>query len=206
MRFTQADWVVHPDDRSEKKPLQSITSVSPSADGTRVATGALDSKLRIWSTAPILDEAAARDEATNPRLLCTGTAHNGAVMCVRFSSTGNRIASGADDRILAVWERQDGEGGKKVWGTNDVNVETWKPIRLLAGHTNDVLSVAWSDDDAFLASGGSDLQVLVWDGNTFAPIRKLELHSQFIKGIVFDPVGEYLATQVKSSLSFAYLC
>lgn len=105
---------------------------------------------------------------------------------------------------MAVWEKQDEQGGgKRVWGTDDVNVETWKPIRLLAGHTNDVLSIAWSSDDAFLASGGSDLQVLVWDGVTFAPIRKLELHSEFVKGIVFDPVGEFLATQVNSRLDLS---
>lgn len=129
-------------------------------------------------------------------MLYTGTAHNGSIMCVRFSSSGRYIASGADDRVLAVWELQAGQEKAKVWGSSDVNLETWKPVRMLAGHENDILSVAWSDDDAFLASGGVDTLVLIWDGQTFAPLRKLAMHEGFVKGLAFDPVGQYLASQV----------
>jgi protein HIRA/HIR1 len=117
-------------------------------------------------------------------------------MCVRFSSAGRYIASGADDRALAVWELQPGQGSSKVWGSSEVNVEVWKPIRMLPGHENDILSVAWSDDDRFLASAGVDTMVLVWDGETFAPIYKLAMHTGFVKGLAFDPVGQFLASQV----------
>lgn len=121
-------------------------------------------------------------------------------MCVRFSSSGRYIASGADDRALAVWEMQpltEGAGGRKVWGSSDVNIELWKPIRMLPGHENDVLSVAWAEDDRFLASAGVDTMVLVWDGVTFEPIYKLAMHTGFVKGLAFDPVGQYLASQVR---------
>jgi WD40 repeat protein len=65
-----------------------------------------------------------------------------------------------------------------------------------------------------LASVGLDKMVWIWDGQTFgtAPrnffkrrrkadaadkIRKLDLHSDFVKGVTWDPVGNYLATQVR---------
>ena len=157
-----------------------------------------DSKVRVWSTEAILDPAIDALESSN-RLLFTGTAHNGSVMCVRFSSSGRYFASGADDNVLAIWELQDAAnsitGTGKVWNSTDVNVEVWKPVRMLRGHENDILSVAWSDDDAFVASGGADASVLVWDGATFAPVMKLAAHTGFVRGLVFDPVGQYLASQ-----------
>jgi len=36
----------------------------------------IDHKVKIWSTVPVLDEAADDDE-TNPKLLCTMTTHSG---------------------------------------------------------------------------------------------------------------------------------
>lgn len=160
-------------------------------------TSGLDTKIRVWSTAAALDPAKDADPAA-ARLLFTGTAHTGSVMCARFSNSGRYIASGSDDRTLAIWELQADASGqpKKVWGSNEVNLETWKPVRMLSGHENDILSVAWSPDDAYLASGGVDTMILIWDGDTFAPVRKLIFHTGFVKGLVFDPAGQYLASQV----------
>lgn len=186
------------DDRStDRKSLASISSVFTNPDGSKLVTSGLDTKIRVWSTDAVLD----RDKDANSeakRLLFTGTAHTGSVMCARFSNSGRFIASGADDRILAVWELQADASGqpKKVFGSDEVNTETWKPVRMLSGHENDILSVAWSPDDAYLASGGVDTMILIWDGDTFAPVRKLVFHTGFVKGLAFDPSGQYLASQV----------
>lgn len=66
-------FVSHEDDKS--RPL-SILSAEVSPDGSRLATGGLDQKIKIWNTAPILDE----NEEKNPetkRLLSTLGAHTG---------------------------------------------------------------------------------------------------------------------------------
>jgi protein HIRA/HIR1 len=78
---------------------------------------------------------------------------------------------------------------------------------------SDVTDVAWSPGDRFLASVGLDSAVMVWCGFTlgislvpptcfaFADafrserLRKLDLHQGFVKGVCWDPVGEFLATQ-----------
>ena len=73
----------------------------------------------------------------------------------------------------------------KVWGSDEVNVEGWKPLKRLVGHESgeslyahnpeeqyssrdslDVTDVAWSPGDRYLASVGLDSAVLVWCGYT----------------------------------------
>jgi WD40 repeat protein len=41
------------------------------------------------------------------------------------------------------------------------------------------------------------LQIVTWDGATGAKLRELEGHSSYVKGIAWDPVGTYLASQVR---------
>ena len=67
-------WLVHNDDK--ERPV-TIFTLSVHPDGSRVATGGLDTKIKVWSTAPILDEGVERDERV-PKLLCTMTSHSGA--------------------------------------------------------------------------------------------------------------------------------
>jgi protein HIRA/HIR1 len=78
---------------------------------------------------------------------------------------------------------------------------------------SDIIDMAWSRDDSMLASVGLDSTVWIWDGRTFgelgrcqplvrtaadAPdrIKKLDKHEGFVKGVCWDPVGNFLATQV----------
>ena len=117
----------------------------------------------------------------------------------------------------------------KVWGTDEINVEGWKPLKRLQGHSSGscaqpsksccthvflrchrrcmvsrrpVPRLSWSR----LCSYG-----LVWfytwyislsylffafaDAFRSERLRKLDLHQGFVKGVCWDPVGEFLATQ-----------
>lgn len=56
--------------------------------------------------------------------------------------------------------------------------------------------IAWSADDAYLASVGLDRSVRIWSGASFECIARLDnAHNGWVKGVVFDPVGQYVATQ-----------
>ncbi|CED85461.1 Histone transcription regulator HIRA, WD repeat superfamily [Phaffia rhodozyma] len=194
MKLIKPAWVKHEDAKSEgKRGRLPIYSVSVHPDGSRLATGSLDGKIRIWSTLPILDEEVEKNES-NPRLLCTMTQHDGPVLCVRWAHHGRFLASGSDDKIVVIWDL-DPVGGGRIFGSTDVNVETWKPLQRLVGHSSDVVDLAWSRDDAMLATVGLDSMVYVWNTATFQIIKKIAQHEDFVKGVCWDPVGEYLATQ-----------
>ena len=72
-------------------------------DGSRIATGGIDVKVRIWSTKPILN---ADSEASGrpPKSLCTLTMHTGPVLTVRWAHSGRWLASGSDDEIVMIWD------------------------------------------------------------------------------------------------------
>ena len=138
-------------DENTKKRV-SILSVSVHPDGSRIATGAvgtyhytfaivfsnsqpyniLDKKIRIWATGPILSPEL--EQRGVPKTLCTLSMHTGAVMTVRWAYNGKWLASGSDDTIVMIWDLDPNGGGKKVWGTEEINVEGWKPLKRLVGH------------------------------------------------------------------------
>ncbi|KAJ6466627.1 histone transcription regulator 1 [Mycena vulgaris] len=195
MRFTKPAWVAHKDSsaKSDASKHLCIFSVHVHPDGSRIATGGLDAKIRIWSTKPILSPAS---ELSNkpPKALSTLTMHTGPVLTVRWANSGKWLASGSDDEIVMIWDFDPSAKGK-IWGSDEVNVEGWRPLKRLPGHESDVTDVAWSPGDRYLASVGLDSKVIIWCGFTHERLRKLDQHQGFVKGVCWDPVGEYLATQ-----------
>ncbi|CDO71197.1 hypothetical protein BN946_scf184845.g68 [Trametes cinnabarina] len=199
MRFTKPAWVMHKDSamRGEEKRV-SMFSCHVHPDGSRIATGGLDAKVRIWSTKPILNHASELS-GRPPKSLCTLTMHTGPVLVVRWAHSGRWLASGSDDEIVMIWDLDPaGRSGRtakgKVWGSDEVNVEGWKPLKRLVGHESDVTDLAWSPGDRYLASVGLDSAVFIWCGFTLERIRKIDQHQGFVKGVCWDPVGEFLAT------------
>ena len=105
MHFTKPAWVLHKDSaKTEQNPKRlSIFSVHVHPDGSRIATGGLDAKIRIWSTKPILNEAS-EQSGKPPKSLCTLTMHTGPVLTVRWAHSGRWLASGSDDETVMVWD------------------------------------------------------------------------------------------------------
>jgi len=195
MRFTKPAWVMHGESatKSEQNPKRlSIFSVHVHPDGSRIATGGLDAKVRIWSTKPILNHAS---ELSNrpPKSLSTLSMHTGPVLAVRWAFSGRWLASGSDDMIVMIWDLDPSARGK-VWGSDEVNVEGWKPLKRLPGHESDITDLAWAPGDRYLSSVGLDSKVLIWCGFTLERLHTLDLHRGFVKGVCWDPVGEFLAT------------
>ncbi|KZT08028.1 WD40 repeat-like protein [Laetiporus sulphureus 93-53] len=194
MKFTKPSWVMHKDTsfRGEQEKRVSIFSVHVHPDGSRIATGGLDAKVRIWSTKPILNR---NSELSGrpPKSLSTLTMHTGPVLVVRWAHSGRWLASGSDDEIVMIWDLDPMARGK-TWGSDEVNVEGWKPLKRLPGHESDVTDMAWSPGDRYLATVGLDSQILIWCGFTLERLRKIEQHQGFVKGVCWDPVGEFLAT------------
>ncbi|KAJ2357658.1 HIR complex subunit [Coemansia sp. RSA 2618] len=188
MRITKPEWLHH--DADKKKPT-AIFSVDFHPDGQRLATGGMDNKIRVWSTRAVTHDASPRAP------LATLAAHGGAVMCVRFApGRGQFLASGADDTVVLIWERDaDADYSGLGGGSLSEGTEVWRPVRRLTGHASDVCDLAWSPDARFLASCGLDNRVLIWDARTFAQVAELAAHTQFVKGVTFDPAGKYVATQ-----------
>uniref|UniRef100_A0A6Q2XET0 Protein HIRA n=1 Tax=Esox lucius TaxID=8010 RepID=A0A6Q2XET0_ESOLU len=192
MKLLKPSWVGH-----NGKPIFSV-DIHP--DGTKFATGGQgedSGKVVIWNMTPVLREEAEKNEAT-PKMLCQMDNHLACVNCVRWSNNGQYLASGGDDKLVMVWKRATFIGPSTVFGSSSklANVEQWRCVTILRNHTGDVMDVAWSPHDVWLASCSVDNTVVVWNARKFPEIvTSLRGHTGLVKGLTWDPVGKYIASQ-----------
>jgi WD40 repeat protein len=75
--------------------------------------------------------------------------HEDRVKAVAFSPDGRRIASGARDRAIHVWDAESGQ-----------------ELACLRRHQDDVNCMEFSPDGRRLVSGGNDRTLRLWDTQT----------------------------------------
>jgi protein HIRA/HIR1 len=151
----------------------------------------------IWNMAPIRDEKEEKNEQV-PKLLCQLEAHLSCVNCVKWSNNGKYLASGSDDKLIMIWQTSRYGGVSTVFGSSGktVNVEQWRCAATLRGHSGDILDLAWSPNDMMLASCSIDNSVMIWNGQKFSEVLAiLKGHTSLVKGVCWDPVGKYVASQ-----------
>ncbi|KAI1768623.1 Hira-domain-containing protein [Hypoxylon sp. FL1150] len=189
MRITKPSWLSH---KGEQKDFE-VYSCHVSPDGKRLATAGGDGHVRVWSVESIFH---ANDPSyTKPRQLCHMSHHLGTIHSVRFSPNGRYLASGADDKIICIYQLESGPPTIAPFGTNEPPpVENWKTSKRLIGHDNDVQDLAWSHDGSILVSVGLDSKVVIWSGHTFEKLKVLGNHQSHVKGITFDPANKFFAT------------
>ena len=188
---------------------QPIFSIHVHPDGSRFATAGQDHLIKLWAMRPVVDRAAETDEA-EPRLLATLDGHHGAVNCVRWSADGLLLASGSDDHLVMLWRQAAaGEAGASApFGSRaPPSAERWRCVLTLTGHAGDVVDLAWAPAGHRLASVSLDNTVRVWEaagaaagggaqlGGAQQQVAVLQGHHGMAKGVGWDPVGRYIASQ-----------
>uniref|UniRef100_A0A1A7WXM0 Protein HIRA n=1 Tax=Iconisemion striatum TaxID=60296 RepID=A0A1A7WXM0_9TELE len=192
MKLLKPSWVSH-----NGKPIFSV-DIHP--DGTKFATGGQgedSGKVMIWNMAPVLREEDEKNENI-PKMLCQMDNHLACVNCVRWSNNGLYLASGGDDKLVMVWKRAALIGPSTVFGSSSklANVEQWRCVTILRNHTGDVMDVAWSPHDVWLASCSVDNTIVIWNARKFPEmVTCLRGHTGLVKGLTWDPVGKYIASQ-----------
>jgi hypothetical protein len=78
----------------------------------------------------------------------------------------------------------------KLW-----DARTGQETLTLKGHTNAVMSVAFSPDGARLATGSNDYTVKLWDARTGQETLSLKGHTGSVTSVAFSPDGARLMSR-----------
>ncbi|XP_073014379.1 protein HIRA-like isoform X1 [Typha latifolia] len=170
-----------------------IFSIDIQPGGLRFATGGGDQKVRIWNMKSVGKDPV--NDHASQRLLATLRDHFGSVNCVRWAKHGRLLASGSDDQMILIHERKAGSGTSEFGSGEPPDIENWKVVMTLRGHTADVVDLNWSPDDLTLASGSLDNTVHIWNMSNGICTAVLRGHSSLVKGVAWDPIGSFIASQ-----------
>jgi WD40 repeat protein/DNA-binding SARP family transcriptional activator len=152
-----------------------VKSLSFSSDGSMLASGGADNIVHIWDT-------------QSGHALDSLKAQVDMVHSVRFDPTGNLLASSGADGLTWLWQLSQSEEFPQADG--------WRlqVMKVLQGHGGDIRSVAFHPNGRWLASGGGDHIIQLWDVESGESIRTLRGHANWVKTLAFSPDGRWLAS------------
>jgi guanine nucleotide-binding protein subunit beta-2-like 1 protein len=147
-------------------------SCSFSADNRQIASGSMDKTIKIWNTVGQCKYTVQED------------AHTDWVSCVRFSpETKNPVLA------TASWD-----GTIKVWDSNTMTLKN-----TFNGHTNAVLSLDFATRSSYLASGGKDGNIMLWNVNEGSFLKHKE-HNASINQVLFSPVKYWIVAATDNGI------
>ncbi|GJE99615.1 WD40 repeat domain-containing protein [Phanerochaete sordida] len=145
--------------------MQNIYCTAFSPEGDRIATGPRDGSAYVW-------------DAASGKALLEIKEHTDWVREASFSPDGGEVATASDDGTVVTCDSYTGE-----------QRFTFRVESVRGKDTEDVLAVAYSPRNNFIACGAADGCVRVWNHKTGAFVAAFQGHTDWVLRVVFKPDG-----------------
>lgn len=144
--------------------------------------------------------------------LCDLSGDGNSVTSVAWNERGNYVAVGTHNGYVQVWDVAVSKQVNKLMGHSarvgalawngdvlssgsrdrmilqrDVRTPTIVQERRLVGHRQEVCGLKWSPDNQYLASGGNDNRLYVWNMHSLSPLQTYTEHLAAVKAIAWSP-------------------
>jgi WD40 repeat protein len=149
-----------------------VKQAAMSPDGRWGVSGSRDGTIAVWSS-------------ESGELVRTFAGDGSAVNAIVFDAKGTLLASATTNGKVTLWE-----------------VGTWKERKTFAppigtdppGTMDAIYCLAFSPDGHWLAGGGMEQLVHIWETSTGLLVRSQSGLSDAVEGIVFSPDGQWIAS------------
>lgn len=144
--------------------------------------------------------------------LCDLSGDGNSVTSVAWNERGNYVAVGTHNGYVQVWDVAVSKQVNKLMGHSarvgalawngdvlssgsrdrmilqrDVRTPSIVQERRLVGHRQEVCGLKWSPDNQYLASGGNDNRLYVWNMHSLSPLQTYTEHLAAVKAIAWSP-------------------
>ncbi|HYH65108.1 MAG TPA: WD40 repeat domain-containing protein [Urbifossiella sp.] len=162
-------------------------------DGKVVASTHVDKAVRLF------------DVATG-KVIATLREDSGRVFSLAWRPDGKVLAVGSEDGVVRAWDTvagkvltRFGDSAAPPPGAADT-ADMIRAAGLARGHTRGVGAAAWSPDGKYLASGGGDGAVRVWDAATGKGTAAMAVSNISIPAVAWSPDGKRVAAAESEGL------
>ena len=141
-----------------------VWSVAFSPDGSKLAAGDDDGKVKLWDTA-------------TGKELAALSGHAKGISSVAWPRDGQKLVTASYDQTARLWDAATGQS-----------------LATLKGHSKRVNAAAFSPDGKKVATGSDDGTVKLWDAVTGSEVMTIRSHATWVRSLAFSPDGRKLAT------------
>ncbi len=158
--------------RGHSHTVYSLAFTDPG--GQVLASGSYDQTVRLWNL-------------NDGSVLTTLYGHAGSVSCLSVSSHHHWLASGSNDHRVKCWQLHLWQ---RLWHWRTAAQRLKWEV-----HDGAVYSVAFTPDESYLISAGTDNTVRLLDLNRpHAPVISLRGHDGYVYQVAISPDGRWLAS------------
>jgi hypothetical protein len=185
-----------------------VAALAFTQGGQMLVSVGSDNTLRVWSTtrAASLRTIALDDGATGSLAVLEGraaTGHKGGRVVLHDLATGARLAAVQHGEASLVAVSFAGNAERLAAAGDDGAVAVWSlaqpaaPEHVLDKHEGAVRTLAFSARGPFIASGGADSRVRLWNIGKGELVRTYRGHEAAVAATAFNPSGTVLASADK---------